>query len=299
MAEDTYDEEELVEDGISNEGHPWYKHSMVMWELAKQLQHKYLSIRKANPHYESGSKDPKKRIKNFLVRYLLGYNPELIVKSIVKYGGFQPDRKLYFDLTCWQNEPMFSFQGEKRAIQRKDFLDNWQNYFAGYDYAIDIDSTDGDPKTAWQDARIIKAFFDEHKIPYSVKFSGSKGFHFLIPYRFLPPRIKDMNLPKYCNNATNWLVNRYNLPCVDDSIYDHRRILKLAYSLDGKYVCLPLDDQQFDNWQQEHMTMGSVLAKCKLFKRDLLIRDHGLPMEDLRKNVNKFFKQDFTTQKVI
>lgn len=276
--------------------HPWYGNSMILWELAKQLQFKYLSIRKPNVHYNPNGKEPRHRRKFEQVRYLLGYRPELIVSSVNKYGGFQPNFKFYFDLTYWKETPMFSFDKSKREKNRIDFADRWKDYYAGYDYAIDLDAVDKNPLTAWKEAKLIKDLFDHNKIPYSVKFSGSKGFHFLIPYKFLPKRINPMNLPNACATTTTWLIDRFNFESVDDSIYDHRRILKLAYSLDGNFVCLPLNDYQFDNFRLEDMQAATVLKKVKLFDRGLIFRDFGLSAAQLRKNVQKLFKGGISWQ---
>ncbi len=272
---------------IKNKMNPdWYKNIAVLWELCNQLKYKYLSIRKTIKQKETAGKTVV--IKKFLMtRYLLGRNPETLVKSVEKFGGFE-NIKLYFDLTCWKDMPMFSFDEAKRQQERKQFNDNWKNHFNGYDYAIDLDAKD--LSKSYETAKVLKDYLDQIKVPYSVKFSGSKGFHFYIPFSYLPKSIKPINLPKRCSKTTEWLINRLNLKCVDESIYDHRRVLKLAYSLDNENVALPLDDFQFSSFKIENMKTENVLRTVKIFRRGLLIRDHNLTEEQLIRNTKKLFQ---------
>lgn len=274
-----------ISQDVKDEINPWYSNQMVLWELASQLRYRYLSIRKPKPLA------PGQKIRKFtLVRYLLGWKPELIISSVEKYGGFKNGNKYYFDLATWTNEmPMFSYEPSQRNSQKIDFDNNWQKFYVTYDFAIDLDALDKNPMTAHAEAALIKQLFDTNKIPYSVRFSGSKGFHFLIPAQYLPKRVKPMNLPRKCHDVAEWLIMRFNLKNVDATIYDHRRILKLAYSCDGNKVCLPLDDIQFKNFKVEDMTIQNVLRNVKIFKRGTLLRTHGLPEKQLCANVQKLF----------
>lgn len=258
---------------------PWYNNKLVLCELSKQLRNKYCSVRK-----------PVSDGRYILVRYLLGYHDELLKKSVAHYGGFKFGFKFYFDLAHWSKTPMMSYDSDIRDLQRNEFNNDWKQYFIGYDYAIDLDAPDKNPETAYKEAKIIKNYFDNNKIPYYVQFSGSKGFHFVIPWYYMPRIYKPLNVPNKCAELSEFITERFNLKCMDLSIYDHRRVLKLAYSMDGDKVVLPLSDEQFDFWSLNQMKASVVWHNVKIMNRGLLIRKHNLTDAELKDNVRKLFK---------
>jgi len=172
---------------------------------------------------------------------------------------------------------------------------------ADYSFGVDIDAKN--INKAWRDTQKIKKLFDKHKLPYSLKFSGGKGFHFLIHYRWFNKRMKAKNKVLLFQRLSKVIIGVCDLKSVneggtfDDTIYDDRRIFKLAYSLQNKdgieYVCLPLSDFQFDTWTLEKMRLENVMkpSYCKFFKRGLLERDFGLTEKQLKSNLLKFLKE--------
>lgn len=273
----------------------YYQQPMVLYNIIPQLRNRYLSFRKVN----NG--------KNILSRYYQGYSIQTLKDSLNRHKADKDTSvKLYFDLSTWKDEngytPIFSFDSNKREEEKKRFSGHalrgggeYEKLINSHDFAIDIDSKD--VRKAWKEAKEIKEVFDEYKLPYSLKFSGSKGFHFLIDSRFTDMQdYKVLEYPRIFGIAVNNLIDDMNLKCIDTSIYDPRRILKVAYSLnhkDGKeYVCLPLTDEQFNNWDIEQMELDNVMKNIKLFKRGLLERNHGLTEKQLKQNFDKFI-EDF------
>ena len=132
------------------------------------------------------------------------------------------------------------------------------------------------------------------KYPILLHNSGSKGFHFCIDERYITTRISPIKRPGVFGKIMDNMIKDELLKTVDTSIYDARRILKLAYSLCNnngiEYVALPLSDFQFENWTYEKMKMLNVMKEVKLFKRGLLERNHGLSDTELRANVTRFMK---------
>lgn len=249
----------------------WYDKGYILFEICKQLQHKYLSFR-FNGSYS---------------RYYMGHCIELLKDSLVRHNCGKVPLKLYMDLAYWKTKmQVFSFNTKIRSVQKETFNDTFEQYMVGYDFAIDIDNKKNIMKS-WEDANIIKKLFDYKQIPYSIKFSGSRGFHFLIPYRYVSKRYKVINLPDLFSDVVRGIVNEFNLKNVDETIYDSRRVLKLAYSVDGNNVVLPLTDEQFDNFDLHKVSVPYVLTNVKLFKRGLLTRKHGLNERELSKSFNK------------
>ena len=270
----------------------YYSQKYVLFNLIEQLRYTYLSGIKKN---EKG--------KNILSRYYLGYNLDLLEDSLRRLGAYKDTTvKLYFDLAKWEkdgNMPMFSYNRETRKEDKDKFNKEYEQYFADYSFAIDIDAKD--LSVAHRDTMKVKELFDKYKLPYSLKFSGGKGFHFLIHYKCFNSRIKAKNKVLLCQKLSKVIMNVCGLKSIneggtfDDSIYDSRRIFKLAYSLqnkDGKEYCvLPLDDYQFESWRLEDMELENVMRKVKLFKRGLLTRTYGLTPRQLRNNLRKFIKE--------
>lgn len=278
----------------------YYQQPMVLYNIIPQLKNRYLSIRKV-------SKDGK----GILSRYYQGYSIPTLQDSLKRHNAYKDQSaKLYFDLSTWKDEegytPIFSFNQEKREEQKKKFSGDrlrgggeYEKLMNSHDFAIDIDSKN--VNTAWKEAKKVKEMFDEYKLPYSLKFSGSKGFHFHIDSNYtMLENYKIIEHPRAFGIAVNNLIDDENLKCIDTSIYDPRRILKIAYSLnykDGKeYVCLPLTDEQFEKWKLENMELDNVLYgenRVKLFKRGMCVRNHGLDEKQLKENFDKFI-EDFT-----
>ena len=270
----------------------YYSQKYVLFNLIEQLRYTYLSGVKKN---EKG--------KNILSRYYLGYNLELLQDSLRRLGAYDDTTvKLYFDLAKWEkdgNMPMFSYNQEVRKEDKDRFNKEYEQYFSNYSFAIDIDAKD--INKAYKDTKKIKELFDKYRLPYSLKFSGQKGFHFLLHYKYFDGRIKAKNKVLLCQKLSKVIMNVCGLKSIneggtfDDSIYDDRRIFKLAYSLqnkDGKEYCvLPLDDYQFESWRLEDMELENVMRKVKLFKRGLLTRTYGLTDRQLRNNLRKFIKE--------
>ena len=276
----------------------WYSNNFVLYNIINQLKHRYLSVGKKN------KKDPKKRM---LTRYYMGYSLDLLKDSLERNGVLHdPSAKIYYDLATWKNSenitPIFSFNNDKRTEQKKKFTGTpgknngeYITLMKSYDFCIDIDSKD--LMKAHKEAKIIKGIFDKYKICYQLRFSGSHGFHFCIDAKYITTRIKPINRPALFGKIVENLSRDERLSTPDMSIYDARRVLKLAYSLcnnDGtEYVALPLDNRQFEFWKYEDMRMSEVAKpyKVKLFKRGLLERDHGLSEQQLKRNVSKFIKE--------
>lgn len=227
----------------------------------------------------------------------MGYSLELLKQSLEKNNVLNDtSAKLYFDLATWKDEnnvtPLFSFDKEKRKKQKEDFSKNegWKKFIYSYDFAIDFD--DKNIKNAWKETKKVKDIFDYYKLPYRCQFSGSKGFHIIINSKWIKTRVKTINQAELFGRVVNNIMNDERLKTIDMTIYDPRRILKLAYSLcnnDGvEYVCLPLNDPQFDLFKIENMKMENVLRNIRIFQRGLLERTHGLSEKQLNLNTSKF-----------
>lgn len=124
------------------------------------------------------------------------------------------------------------------------------------------------------DATKIKNKFDEWKLPYSITFSGNKGYHFRISGKHFPFWKPADKIQQYETLAKRLQII-FNTKCIDETIYDHRRILKTPYSLDGDNVVLPLTDQQFQTMatSRDPVKINHVLNNIRITRRGLLERN--------------------------
>lgn len=267
----------------------WYSTEYILHQIRPQLVNRYLSVRKFNT----------KTKKIILSRYYMGYNLELLKKSLDRNNVLNDtSAKIYYDLSVWKNKegitPIFSYEKNERKKQKEEFSKNdvWKKYIVDYDFAIDFD--DKNINNAWKECGKVKEIFDNYKTPYYCQFSGTKGFHLIINSKWIKTRIKPIKRAELFGKIVDNIRKDERLKTIDMTIYDPRRILKISYSLcnnDGEeYVVLPLNDSQFDLFNIENMRMENVLRNIRIFQRGLLERNHGLSEKSLILNTSKLLK---------
>jgi hypothetical protein len=152
---------------------------------------------------------------------------------------------------------------------------------------------------AWLDCKKIVDDFKKYGVPYSVKWSGSKGFHIRVPASALPPlKITDDiddydSLFNFLKNISELLQLKYQwqkkdgFETIDLGIFDPRRIWKADYSwtCETGLIAYPLDDYQFDNFSLELVKPLSVL-KTGIRNRGSLMRRGGF------ENLRRFLKEE-------
>lgn len=260
----------------------WYSQTYILFEIVKQLQGREVAFLDAQ----------KKRT----WRCIKAHSFDFLNKNFEAFSFFNRRFKIYNSLAYLVNMPMFSFDGIERKKEQGEFNKNFERYFAGYDLGLDIDGEKGKPVTkrsqAYKDAVKLKQELDNFSVPYSLKFSGTKGFHFRVHHSYLLNSYHMDDQVEFCKNMAENLKEVLNLKCLDDSIYDARRIFKVAYSLDagaGKtfdYVVLPLTDEQFENFDMEICKASNVLNDLHIKNRGLL--EHKGTNENMKKFIDEW-----------
>ena len=187
--------------------------------------------------------------------------------------------------------PVFSYNLKKRRKDDayKEFNKNYKNYVKAYNLFIDFDA-DWNWKKALEDVKQVKKIFDEYKIPYYVLNSSYKGFHIHIPAEYMPNK-NILELIEDINEVIYNLKGVHNLETIDTSIIDLKRVCKIPYSFvsDGS-ICLPLSDEQLENYHPNLVKMENVLKYVKIKNRGILLRTHNLSDNQLRQNILKFIE---------
>lgn len=242
-------------------------------EMVKCLQHKELAfLEKANPYLG----DRKKKT----IRCCNGFTYDLLQQNLKAFRILKyPYANLYYSLMSFDTMPMFSFA----PIQRRQQYREWTGYadeetgerikgkyaehYAGYSFGIDID---GDTiADAQADALKVNALYHEYKLPHTHRFSGSRGFHICIETQWLPALPQGKLIPMLAELTTKM---KYidNIPHIDDSITDDRRVFKLPYSFDRGKICLPLTEEQLAGFEVSMVEPQTVLKTCQIKGRGIL-----------------------------
>lgn len=225
---------------------------------------------------------------------------------------------LYRGVAILKSIPDFTFNPKRRSAETSPwFMDGFNKEIECYDLFFDFDNSykDGEGNTingSWDDVRAcvkeLKDYLDEYEVPYSLIFSGNKGFQILISGRLLD--IDKINMGNVYPHKTiqEDAKQKLDLKFLDLSNNGvNSRLCKIPYSLvlrsddkpdDGMLashpeermnVALPLSDEQFNNFKVEDMKLHNVLIKINpIMNRGNLERFSDLPIEQKRKNLAEF-----------
>lgn len=270
------------EEKILEERKIFYSYPAIKFEMIKALHHRELA-------FLSDKSVPKENKK--AIRYLLAFNLPFLEKHFKFMNVLKHPFNLYMSVAVLQNIPIFSYNLKLRRQEAKykEFNEHYTDHIIGYDGFFDFDGKENFQK-CYAEAKVFKKLLEEYKIPYYLINSSFHGFHFKIPAQYMPTGKWDDVV--YRNNLVlRGLKAIYDFSCLDDLVIDCKRLCKLGYSYccDGS-ICLPLDDSQFENFNEELVSLKSVLG-LKIRDRGLLVRTYGLTIEKLKENVFNFWDE--------
>ena len=191
----------------------------------------------------------------------------------------------------------------------------------GWDFLIDIDSKYLDySKIAAQ--LLIEALEHHGVYNYGIKFSGSKGFHIIVPFKSFPEKVNDINTK---DMFPEWprLIASYLNELIDDNL--NKRILNLSSSSDlekkgksiyetkclrcdniaqlkkiGKYVCSNIRCRSVVNSMKSNRNeMICPSCNSKMQRVDIEEVYFCLNCETNSKKEPKLFKKQITTKELI
>lgn len=222
----------------------WYRNPEVLYNIivaSKNRETVFLS-----------KSDKFMTVRNVMANYM-----DLLKKNFDAFNFFTRSYNLYYSLATYKKIQLFNFNVQKRKEQRESWNQSAIDNTASFDFGLDFDSDSLDTiDEAWQDAKKVKDFFDSYGVPYTVKFSGSKGFHITVPAHALPNlRITDdvddeMSLFNYLKDLATMICLKFEAETIDLGIFDPRRIWKTDYSFvcESGLIALPLSDEQFNSF---------------------------------------------------
>ena len=236
-----------------------------------------------------------------VLRYAQCYNSEkldLHFKSLSFINS--PFTNIYYSLAHLNFIPKTSINLVERTklTDYVDFNEQYSDYVKGYDILFDFDLNESEGidtlEKVHSQAKAFKEILEDKKIPYSLKFSGSKGFHIMIPFEMIDFGI--MDYMAFIEKALKFVSNihwAYDLKAIDLSVTDIKQLCKVPYSLDLDKIALPLTDEQFKHFNPNLVSFDSIVNKKQvtLYNRGNLIRSYQLMPEQLAQNFKKFFDE--------
>jgi len=248
----------------------YYKNSKILFELIKQCASREIVFLQKAEH---------ENYDRFCIRQINARSINVLQSNFDRFDFFEMPLNIYYSLAKYKYIPFASFNMAERRDQYKEWAEDWRNQFLAIDFGFDFDGKD--LKEVWRYAKVLKDFLDKHQQPYRISFSGNKGFHIEIPQE---------NLPKFSNYdqcltvwqyVTEGIKSKLGLKSInddgffDDTIADLKRIFKLKYSWDvsSGFICLPLDDAQFNNFSTDLCKPENVIKLSWLGRRGLLTRN--------------------------
>ena len=253
----------------------WYRNDDVMFNIIDRMKYREgVFLRK-----------------NLVHRCLKINKIDYFFKNATRYHFFTKEPfNLYSSLAHYPNLPMFSFNIAEKRKQMDEFNIAFPQYMTGYDFLIDIDNEDLD--LAYSSAYKVKQILDRRKIIYWCCFSGKKGWHFRVDFQDFPQEMKELEfstLAKKFKLFAENLKDIENIPDIDTTIFDLRRIAKTPYSVvyPDYLVALPLTDIQFKDFNIKEMTLRWQLDNDDKLHRRGVIKRAG-KKENFMKLINDY-----------
>jgi len=260
--------------------HDYYSRNYILFEILKTLQHREFAL--LNSKMEE---------KHVATRFLYSSSLKYLQMHLKELGVSRGEKliNLYRSNAHLKPNsiPVTTYDLKKRTKDKnyQDFNRRFNDFVDGFDFIIDIDA-----KTiqhSYSIAKKIKKFYDDYELPYYLQFSGTRGFHIIIPCEYITTKgIKVYEI------GLKALITTFGFKDeIDISTLNPKGLIKVSYSFDSGNIALPLDDTQFKNFNIEMVKLENVLKNIQIKSRGLLLRTHNLSKEKLINNVNNFLKQ--------
>ena len=170
----------------------------------------------------------------------------------------------------------FKYKTVKLPANLQDYWNNFVYDNVPYDLVIDIDGpekedTEATVDEAYQQAKKVKQILDEAGAPYGVKFSGGKGFHFVLKREDIEEHLENPSFAENGELFAAYIEEKSGAKHIDFSIYSEKRIFRTPYTVHTKtgLVCWPLTDEEFNDFELEQMRPQILKARKDIRNRGI------------------------------
>lgn len=203
-----------------------------------------------------------------------------------RLGLFMSGFDMYGTMECFSDIP-FSSDLMDLTGAGDMLLERFRDLVVSCDFCLDIDSDSG-LDVAKKYAVLIRDFFDSRAIPYGLVFSGNRGFHFRIPWKFLSGCRVCLSavskgdvggLSYFFGSVVRGFCSSIGVPVdgvckVDLNIYKRRQVLRVPYSVHPKsgLVVLPIKGGELEGFSPDSASVFEVFRRVRLLDRSGLIQ---------------------------
>ena len=253
----------------------WWKIPEICWEVLKFIRYREVAFICVN--------DPR-QTRRFI--------------NIITYGNLIYRLKQYY---YYKRNNLFHFFASIERVKKSNdqgtvynLKRNWN--VIGWDLVIDLDGKgqtfDERIQNAYQQAKLLKEVMDSYELPYAIVFSGSKGFHFWIPWEHLRIFFKPQDYGAVNRKIAMFLAKQAGIKIDPSTLSTGKDLIRVPYSPHPitKLIALPLTDDQFENFHYAMANPVNVL-NLELKNRGMLFREGKL--DNLIKEV---FESDYKTE---
>ena len=248
---------------------PYYSDERVIWEMFKALRPRTLTF------VYVGSET---------VRYIIVLKPEYLKMDLFKMC-FRPE---------WRHKPVNVFMSIERVRKtkdgrvlkpRKELRRRWLEFVYGRDVVLDFDyKLGGTAKDRFEAVKpdVLKAaeLLEDYGAPFSIVFSGSKGFHLWIFWEDILAALEELGYgqPKTGTQDDGRRINelvvalqgfiskklvQQGIRNLDPSTFDcWKPLIRVPYSVHWKtgLVALPVSPDELPDFSPEDARRDAVLA---------------------------------------
>lgn len=264
-------------DNLIEKQKKWYNLKPVLFEIVKTIKNRELAL--LNSKIED---------KHIATRFLYSSSVKYLQMHLNTLGIMKGNNliNLYRSNAHFKPNsiPVSTYNLKKRKHEKEyqNFNENFNDFMDGFDFIIDIDGKT--IKESYDIAKKIKKFYDDNKLPYYIQFSGTRGFHIIIPQDYFD----EVNFEKL-ETTIHAIISTFNMKDkIDISTLNPKGLIKISYSFDSGNIALPLSDEQFVGFSPAMVMVDNVIENIPIRNRGLLLRTHNLSEDELIKNVDNF-----------
>lgn len=275
----------------------WYKRPDIIFNIINAGKNRELGF------LDKENKVPVRNIYANYSKILTGGKDSkgcLIKGYFQAYQFFKRKYNVYYGLARVKDIRIFSFSPLKRKEQSMMWNKEFMRHVTSLDFGLDFDAPSfNEWRKAYTACKLIKEDLDMFGVPYTLKFSGGRGFHIVIPFEALPSNLllvddrDDLrSVSVFVKNVAEIMSAYYGeimqeyaeefglkiprLKCLDLAVFDYRRLWKADYSwvCETDLIALPLSDEQFNNFSVDIVRPENVL-KMGVYNRGDLMREGG------------------------
>lgn len=232
----------------------WYGNKEILYRIINQLKGREFAIM-----YPSFKELQGYRLSP-PIRWGKAHTAQYFKQHLDWVSFFIKPYNLYRSTAHYTESPVFSFNMAERNNQMRDWnqmLDEApDDYINGNDLFFDIDAER--MEQALDELRRLLEFTDLFDLPVSISFSGSRGFHVILPYNNMPPEIRKLPVREQValqKHAVLWIRHKLGLSCIDTAVSDMKRLKKIEWTIDCKsgLCCMPLTREQIARFDVNNM----------------------------------------------